>query len=535
MVLQPTFLSGQEAAEQIQDGQTILTVGLTLMGASESILRPLEKRFLETGHPKDLTLFHAAGQSDRQRGIQHLAHEGMVKRIIGAHWGLAPKWMELISHNRVEAYCIPQGQVTHLLRSMSSGQKGLLSKVGLGTFIDPRIEGGKMNDRTRKLPDLIEVVQFQNEEYLYYHQVPIDVCLIRGTTADENGNITFEDEALKLEVLPAVLATKRFGGKVIVQVKRVAKRGTLHPKQVVVPGAFVDVVVVSDHPEEDHRQTSSFYYDPAYSGDIRVPIDQTDQKSLTVRKMIGRRAAMELHPHAIINLGTGIPNDEIGSVLVEEGVSDQVLLTVESGVYGGVPLGGIDFGIAKNMEALIEHTTQFDFYIGTGVDFTFMGVGQVDAQGNINATKFGDRSTGAGGFIDITQFAKNVVFCTTFTVRGLEVKLNNGHVQISNEGAIKKFVNQVEQISFNGRRAIEQGQKVLVVTERAVFQLTKDGWELIELAPGIDLEKDVLGQMDFQPIIREVKEMKAELFYPQPYGLKEVLQERRDHGCASER
>lgn len=527
--MRPIFLNGAEAAKQIQDGQTLLTIGMTLIGAAESILAPLEKRFLETGHPKDLTLFHAAGQSDRQRGIQHLAHEGMVKRIIGAHWGLAPKWMELISNNRVEAYCIPQGQVTHLLRDMSHGQKGHLSKVGLGTFIDPRIEGGKMNDRTMNLPDLIELVEFQNEEYLYYHQVPIDVCLIRGTTADENGNITFEEEALKLEVLPAVLATKRFGGKVIVQVKRIAQKGTLHPKQVIIPGAFVDVVVVSEEPEQEHRQTSSFYFHPAYSGDIRVPTDSSTTSPLTVRKLIGRRAAMELEPQSILNLGTGIPNDEIGNVIVEEDISDQVLLTVESGVYGGEPLGGIDFGIAKNMEALIEHTSQFDYYNGTGVDFTFMGVGQVDADGNINSTKFGDRSTGAGGFIDITQFAKNVVFCTTFTVRGLAVDLSEGQVQIQQEGSVKKFVNQVEQISFHGKRAIEQGQKVLVVTERAVFHLVPEGWELIEIAPGVDLEKDVLGQMEFKPKIHQVKEMNSNLFFPSPFGLKKILKERSYH------
>ncbi|WP_067936547.1 acyl CoA:acetate/3-ketoacid CoA transferase [Alicyclobacillus kakegawensis] len=523
--MRPKFLNGSQAAELIKDGNTVLTVGMTLVGASESVLKPLEERFLKTGHPRDLTLFHAAGQSDRDRGIQHFAHVGMTKRIIGSHWGLAPKWMELISRNQVEAYCMPQGQVTHLLRDMGSGLKGHLSKVGLGTFIDPRIEGGKMNARTRELPDLIDVVQFQGEEYLFYHQVPIDVCLIRGTTADENGNITFEDEAMKLEVLPAVLASKRFGGIVIVQVKRVAAKGTLHPKQVGIPGVFVDVVVVSDNPEADHRQTSSFYFDPAYSGDIRVPLDTIEPTPLSARKIIARRAAMELKRNAIINLGTGIPNDEIGGVIVEEGLSDDILITVESGVYGGVPLGGVDFGIAKNMEALIEHTSQFDFYNGTGVDFTFMGVGQVDRHGNVNSTKFSGRSTGAGGFIDITQFAKNVIFCTTFTVRGLKVDVSDQRLMICNEGSEKKFVNEVEQISFNGRLALERGQHVLVVTERAVFKLTDEGWELVEIAPGVDLNKDILGQMDFTPKIAEdLKQTHPSVYLPTAFGLRDFIE-----------
>lgn len=532
--MRPKFITGTEAASWIQDGHTVLTIGMTLIQACESILKPLEKQFMETGHPRDLTLFHAAGQCDRERGIQHFAHVGMVKRIIGSHWGLSPRWMELISSSEVEAYCMPQGQVTHLLRDMGAGLKGHLSKVGLGTFIDPRYEGGKMNERTKTLGDMIDLVQFQGEEYLYYHEVPIDVCLIRGTTVDENGNLTFEDEAMKLEVLPAVFATKHFGGKVIAQVKRVAKKGTLHAKQVVVPGVFIDAVVVSDNPQEDHRMTSSFYYDPAYSGDIRVPAVNTGTQPLSVRKLIGRRAAMELTPNSIINLGTGIPNDEVGGVINEEECADKVLVTVESGVYGGSPLGGIDFGIAKNMEALIEHTAQFDFYNGTGVDFTFMGVGQVDPFGNINSTKFAGRSTGSGGFIDITSFAKNVIFCSTFTARGLKVELSDEGVSILQEGTEKKFVEAVEQISFNGKLALERKQNVLIVTERAVFKLTADGWELIEVAPGIDLQKDILSQMQFQPKIAEHLEITNKSIYQNArFGLNNLLERKGDLSASS--
>ncbi len=524
MTLRPQFLTGADAAAYVADGMTVLTVGMTLVGAAESVLKPLEERFLRTGHPRDLTLFHAAGQSDREQGIQHFAHPGMTRRIIGAHWGLAPTWMELISNDKVEAYCLPQGQIMHLLRDMGAGLKGHLSKVGLGTFIDPRFEGGKMNARTQALPDLVELVNFQGEEYLYYHEVPIDLCLIRGTTADEHGNITFEDEALKLEVLPAVLATKHFGGKVIVQVKQIAKAGSLHAKQVLIPGGFVDVVVVSDNPETDHRQSSSFYFDPAYSGDIRVPDGEMEPTPWSVRKLIGRRAAMLLQPNVTINLGTGIPNDEIGGVIVEEGLSDDILITVESGVYGGVPLGGVDFGVAKNMEALLEHSSQFDFYNGTGVDFTFMGVGQIDGHGHVNATKFSGKSTGAGGFIDITQFAKTVVFCTTFTANGLQVDWKGQQLRIVREGKFKKFVNHVEQVSFNGLLALERGQRVLVVTERAVFRWTPSGWELIEVAPGVDVNRDIISQMAFTPRISPtLARTTPRIYQDHPFGLRDLL------------
>ncbi|MHB1405964.1 MAG: acyl CoA:acetate/3-ketoacid CoA transferase [Desulfitobacteriaceae bacterium] len=521
--MKPTVMTGAEAASMIKDNYTVLTVGMTLAGASESVLKPLEQSFLATGHPRYLTLLHAAGQSNRDRGIQHFAHEGMTRRIIGSHWGLAPKWMELISENKVEAYCIPQGQMTHLYRDMAAGLKGHFSKIGLGTFIDPRLEGGKMNQKTKQLEDLIEVVNFHGEEYLYYHQIPIDVVLVRGTTADEHGNVTFEDEAVKLEVLPAVLATKRFGGKVIVQVKRMAAAGALHPREVVLPGIFVDVVVVCDNPEEDHRQTSSWFYDPAYSGDLRVPVSN-ETVPLTVRKIIGRRAVMELKQDSIINLGTGIPNDVIGGIINEEGLSHDIVVTVESGVISGIPSGGIDFGIAKNMEALLEHSTQFDFYNGMGVDFTFMGVGQADGTGNVNSTKFGDRSTGAGGFIEITQCAKNVVFCSTFTARGLEIGFGSEGIRIIKEGVEEKFVTQVEQVSFNGKMAIERGQRVVLITERAVFNLGQDGWELVEIAPNVDLERDVLSQMGFVPNVSpHLRKMDISIYLPEVMGLKAKL------------
>ncbi|KWZ83823.1 acyl CoA:acetate/3-ketoacid CoA transferase [Heyndrickxia coagulans] len=525
--MKANVLKANQVIDFIKDGDTVATVGMTLIGASESILKAIENSFLKTGHPHHLTLVHAAGQSDRKNGIQHLAHEGLVKRIIGSHWGLQPKWMELIARDKVEAYCLPQGQIAQLYRSMACGLPGKMSKVGLGTFVDPRIEGGKMNKRTKQLEDLTEIIEYENEEYMFYKKIPLDICIIRGTTADEMGNISMEEEAMKLEALPAVLATKRFGGKVIVQVKRLAETGTIDPKTVVVPGVFVDAIVVCDNPIEDHRQTSSWYYDPSYSGNLRVPQTSIKPLELTIRKFIGRRAMLEINNGDVINLGTGIPNDVIGNIANEEGVSDKFMITVESGIYGGVQAGGVDFGIGQNVYAMLSHVDQMDYYNGTGVDITFMGAGELDAEGNVNATKMGARCTGAGGFIDITQNAKKVVFCATFSAGGGEINLQNNKVTVVREGSIKKMVSKVSQISFNGKLAREKGQEVFFVTERAVFKLVKEGVMLIEIAPGIDLQKDILDMMDFKPIVSdEIKLMDERLFVDGVFGLKEIMRNK---------
>ena len=417
-MLKANFITAKEAAQRVKDHSTVCTIAMTLVSASESILKELENNFLEKGHPADLTLLHSCGQSDRKDGIQHLAHEGMVKRIIGSHWGLQPRWMEMIANNQVEAYCLPQGQIAQLYRSMACGLPGKMSKVGLGTFIDPRIEGGRMNERTKALPDIVELLKYKDEEYMFYKEIPIDVCIIRGTECDEMGNLTTTEEAMKLEVLPAVLAAKRYGGRVIAQVKRVVQNGTLNPKEVTVPGVFIDDIVVCENPVTDHRQTSSWYFDPSYCGQARIPQENIDPAPFNERKFIARRGALELYHGAVVNLGTGIPNDMVGKVCNEEGVSDDIMITVESGIYGGVQAGGIDFGIGQNLYAMIGHHEQMDYYNGAGVDITFMGRGELGEDGSVNSTKMGERCTGAGGFIDITQNAKKVVFLGTFTARG---------------------------------------------------------------------------------------------------------------------
>ena len=521
--LRANFVTPEEAAASIADGTTICTIGMTLVSASESNLKAIEKRFLETGHPCGLTLLHSCGQSDRARGIQHLAHDGLVTRIIGSHWGLQPKWMDMIASNKVVAYCLPPGQIAQLYRAMACGLPGKMSKVGLGTFIDPRVEGGKMNERTQGEPDIVEIVTYHGEEYMMYNEVPIDTLLIRGTTCDEMGNMTTTDEAMKLEVFNAVLAAKRYGGQVIAQVRDVAQTGTLNPKDVTVPGVFIDKVVVCPNPEEDHRMTSSIYFDPSYVGKLRRPMAAIDPAPFNVRKFIARRGCQELYPGCVVNLGTGIPNDMVGRVCAEEGLSDKVMITVESGIYGGVQLGGIDFGIGQNLYAMVSHPEQFDYYDGAGVDVTYMGLGELDGEGNVNSTKMGERCTGAGGFVDITQNAKCVVYLGTFTAKGTEYSFDGNELRILKEGAVKKMVRRVRQVSFNGPRARKSGQRVVVVTERAVFELVPEGVRLVEIAPGIDLKTQVLDMMDFSPIVADdLTTMSTSLFERDgPCGLLE--------------
>lgn len=521
----PVFISAEEAAERIRDHAAVATIGMTLVSASETILKAIEKRFLETGSPNHLTLVHSCGQSDRDRGIQHFAHENMLERIIGGHWGLQPRMMKLIAENKILAYCIPQGQFAQLYRSMAGGEPGKITKVGLGTFIDPRIDGGKMNEVTKSAPDIADVVKIDGEEYMRYKPIPLDYCIIRGTCVDENGNLTTDEEAMKLEVLPAVLACRKFGGTVIAQAKYKVAAGTLHCKQVTVPGIFIDAVVLCDNPQEDHRQTHSFAFDPAYCGDIKVPQEASDSLPLSVRKVIGRRALMELSRNDVLNVGTGIPNDVVGPILAEEDVQEDVTITVESGIYGGIPMGGIDFGIAKNNFALIRHDDQFDYYNGAGVDVTFMGAGEIDANGNVNATRLGQNPTGAGGFIDITTNAKHVVFCSAFTGKGLECSFEDGQLHIRKEGSLIKCVEKLQQISYNGEIARKKGQKMHYVTERAVFELRPEGLTLTEIAPGVDLQTQILDLMQFKPLIsEELKTMDPAVYKEDgPFGLKKYL------------
>lgn len=497
-------ISARKAASLIQDGSTIATGGFVGNGFAEELAISVENCFLETGSPKETTLIYAAGQGDgKTKGLNHFGHDGMVKRVIGGHWGLVPSLQKLAVENKIIAYNLPQGIIATMFRDIAAKKPRTISQVGLGTFVDPRNGGGKINDITTD--DIVELMEFDGQEYLAYKTLPVDVALLRGTTADEDGNITMEKEALTLEVLAIAIACRNSGGKVIVQVERVAENGSLQSRDVKIPGIFVDHVVVSQ--PENHWQTFGEQYNPAYSGEIKVPMDSLPVMEMGPRKIIARRAAFELNPGHIVNLGIGMP-EGVANVVNEEQVLDQIVLTAEPGVIGGVPAGGLSFGAAANTQALIDQPYQFDFYDGGGLDSAFLGMAQADIHGNVNVSKFGPRLAGAGGFINISQNAKIVVYMGTFTAGGLEIKINEGCLSITQEGRSKKFVSgTVEHVTYSGPYGFKKGQRILYVTERCVFELTQDGIRLTEIAPGIDLQKDILDQMDFKPIITETPQL----------------------------
>jgi propionate CoA-transferase len=524
-------VTAAEAVLLIHDGDTVATGGFVGIGFAEEIAVALEARFVQAreatgmGSPKNLTLVYAAGQGDGEaRGLNHLGHAGLVKRVIGGHWGLVPALQQLAITNQIEAYNLPQGVITHLFRDIAAGKPGTLTHVGLDTFVDPIHGGGKINAITTE--ELVSRMAVNGRNYLFYKAFPIHVGIIRATTADPDGNLSMEREALTLEALAIAMAARNSGGIVIAQVERLAERNTLHPRSVKVPGVLVDAVVVASDAAY-HMQTFVEAYNPAYSGELRVPMDSIEPMPLSERKVIARRAAMELKANNVVNLGIGMP-EGVATVAAEEKVFDLLTLTAEPGVIGGVPAGGLSFGAAVNAQAVIDQPNQFDFYDGGGLDIAYLGLAQADAQGNLNVSKFGDRLAGAGGFINISQNAKKLVFVGTFTAGDLQCSVSQGRLNIEREGTQRKFVNQIEHRTFSASESRRRGQQVMYVTERCVFQLTGTAEsptiELIEIAPGLDLQRDVLAQMDFVPLISpQLQPMAADLFADEPMGLRDRL------------
>jgi len=492
-------LTAREAADLVPDGGVVGTSGFVGAGFAEALAKGLQERFSETGHPRDITLIFCAGIGDgKERGLNRLAQPGLVKRIIGGHVGLTPALGKRILAGEIAFYNLPQGVISHMLRDIAAGLPGTVHHVGLGTYVDPRLEGGKANALCTE--DLVELFPWDGDEYLYFHAPErIDVAFIRGTTADEQGNLTMEEEALFIEHLPMAMAAKATGGTTVAQVKRIAQAGSLDPRDVRVPGFLVDHVAIA--PPELHPQTFAEDYNPAYLGLIKVPLTSFAPLPMSERKVIARRGLLEIPKHAVTNLGIGMP-EGVALTAIEEGIIGDLILSVEAGPTGGIPASGLSFGAAANPWCITEQPSQFDFYDGGGLDVSCLGAAQVDPEGNANVSRFGPKLPGCGGFIDISQNAKRLMFMGTL-VAGAKLEVTDTGLRVAQEGRVRKFIKSLEQRTFSAATALARGQSVLYITERCVFRLTPDGLELIEIAPGLDLQRDVLSQLDFTPRLAE--------------------------------
>jgi propionate CoA-transferase len=509
-------ITADEAIALISENDVLTTTGFVQSCIPEALHAALEKRFVETGGPKGLTLIMTAGAGDSKGlGTGRLHHEGLLRRVIAGNFGRMPKVAQAAQENKILGYNLPQGVISQLYRACAAGQPGLFSKVGLYTYVDPRFGGGRVNEVTTE--DIVKHVVIEGEEWLFYTATKIDVAFIRGTSADPSGNISMEKESLTLDVLAQAMAAHNNGGICIAQVERIVETGSIPPKHVKVPGILVDCVVVADPPEM-HRMNYGVIYNPALAGEIRVPVESMAKMPLDARKIIARRAAFELPPNGVVNLGVGAP-EGIAAVANEEKLTPFITLTTEAGAIGGVLASGSSFGSATNADSIIDQNTQFDFYDGGGLDMTCLGMAECDEQGNVNTSRFGGRLNGCGGFINISQNARSVVFAGTFTAGGLDVAIENGEVKVLKEGRARKFLKFVEQVTFSGKYAQKREQPVIYVTERCVFQLKKEGLELIEVAPGIDIERDILAHMDFKPIVKHPIPMDKRIFIDEPMGL----------------
>ena len=488
------FLSADEAAALIEDDAVIgLTGGGGGLVEATALHAAVERRFLATGCPRNLTCIHALGIGDRQeRGMNRFAHPGMTGRVIGGHWVWSPRMQQMARDNEIEAYVLPGGVIMQLMREVAAGRPGLITHVGLGTFVDPRLDGGRMNEAAKD--DLTEIITIEGQDYIRYLPIPVTVALLRGSYADEDGNISLEEEPANLDIYAMAAAAHNSGGKVIFQVRGKVPRHSLKAREVRIPAALVDVVVV----DETQQQGYDVVYDAALSGQGRAADPDVTDPVFSSRLIIARRARQELRDNAVINFGFGIP-DQIAKLIDRDGHTGRYFQTIEHGTYGGRLMDGDLFGYAMNPSCMIDGPSQFDFYSGGGLDIAFLGFGEMDAAGNVNVSKLAGNTVGPGGFIDIAQNARTVVFCGTFDTGGTKLETGDGRMRVVTHGRIAKLVETVDQITFSGAQALVRGQHVVYVTERAVFELRDDGVHLLEIAPGVDLQGDVLDRMGFVP------------------------------------
>ncbi|WP_047153933.1 acyl CoA:acetate/3-ketoacid CoA transferase [Aneurinibacillus tyrosinisolvens] len=505
-------MSIEEAVQKIPNEATISIGGLISVLCPEKVLVELENRYLATGEPRDLTVItpvRVGWHQKQSTGLEHVANSGMLKRLISGSFNVkeSPKLTQMIRNNEIEAYGFSMGTIFHWIRAIAAGESGLITKVGLHTYVDPRYDGGRLNKHTRE--DVVKLTEINEEEHLFYPSTPIHVAIIRGTTADESGNITLENEPVTLSGLEMAMAAKASGGYVIAQVKRVVANNTLHPRDVAIPGMLVDAVVI----DPEQKQSLLEVDDPSWTGEAKIPLQQAYKPiPLNPQKVILRRAAKELQAGDVVNLGVGIPVG-LPQLAIEEGFFDDVTFSLEHGAVGGIPMGEEIFGAHINPTSIITSPQVFDFYHCGGLSATLLGFAQIDQVGSVNVSLFNGVFRGSGGFIDIVHKTKKIMFCGTLTSGGLNVSIKDGKLCIMNEGKHKKFIPQVEQLTFNAKMAREKKQDVLYITERAVFRLEDQGLTLIEYAPGVDIEKDILSNIDFNVTVSpELREMDADLF-----------------------
>jgi propionate CoA-transferase len=515
----PVVLTPAQAAELVRTGDTILINGSGGgVGTPERFLEALADRYRGSGRPAAITAVHPVGCGDwGEKGMSRLALPGLLKRQVTGSLGNSPATMAMAAAEEIEAYTLPQGVLSQLCREIAAGRPGLVTHVGLGSFVDPRHGGGRQTARATE--EMVELITLHGREFLFYPAFPIDVAVIRATTADETGNLTMEREPFIGDALAMAQAAHNSGGVVIAQVERMRKAGTTPAREVKVPGVLVDAIVI----DPDQRQTYAVRYSPGYSGEIRVPIAAQRPVELDLRTVIARRACLELFPGCIANLGYGVSTG-IARILAEEGLSDAVTLTVEQGIIGGTPVSGNDFGAAINYEALIEQASQFDFYDGGGLDIAFLSFAEVDGGGNVNVSRFAGKPNGSGGFIHIAQNSKTICFLGALTAGGLAASLQHGRLRIEKEGRHRRFVRTIEQCTYNRRVGLARGQRALFITERAVLEADEQGLVVLEIAPGVDLERDVLANFDFCPRVSDrIGLMPEFVFRPGALGLREVF------------